>query len=232
MTTLGIIPARGGSKRFPGKNLSLLAGKPLLQYSIESCLAANKLDRLVVSSDDEKILAIAEHIQLGISLRRPAHLAEDKSLVIDTIMDVLSSLEVAGEGPFDIVALVQCTSPLTLPIDIDGAINELSQHKKADSAATVMELEHHIHPAKLQKFTNGWLVPIPGIEISMEPSYNLEKYYVRNGSVYVSRRRTLENGKTIGDACRGYLMPFERSVDINTHFDLEFAEFLLSRTGK
>ena len=228
---LGIIPARGGSKRFPGKNLVPLAGKPLLVHSIETCLHAKMLDRVIVSSEDDRILAVAENACPGVALRRPDHLAQDTSLVYDTAIDALGRLEALGEGPYQIVALIQCTSPLTIPLDIDGAINELIRYPEADSVVTVVELDHYLHPTKLNLMKEGWLEPCVGTEQAMQPAHMLEKFFLRNGSAYVSRRSIFEQGRVVGERCRGYVMPPERSVDINRPIDLNFAEFLLSRAS-
>ena len=224
---LGIIPARSGSKRFPRKNLALLAGKPLLFYAIEAGLQSEKLDRLVISSEDDEILSLAASISSDLPLRRPDHLAQDTSLVYNVTMDVLAQLESRGEGPYAYVVILQCTSPFTTAADIDGTI-KLFLNSDAESACTIVELDHFAHPMKLKRFKGGWLLPFLSSEEAMQPYHELPRLFVRNGSVYASRREVLENGALIGERCLGYLMPRERSVDINTPFDLTFAEFLLS----
>ena len=225
---LGIIPARGGSKRLPRKNLALLAGKPLLLHSIEAGLQAKELDRLVVSSEDDEILALASSISPNLVLRRPDYLAQDISLAYDVVMHALTQLESRGEGPYAFVAVIQCSSPLTTAEDIDETMREL-RATDADSVCTIMELDHYLHPLKLKVLEDGRLRSFFGSDQAMQPAHELPRLFVRNGSVYASRRRVLEQGVLIGQRGRGYLMPRERSIDINTAFDLAFAEFLLSR---
>jgi len=225
---LGIIPARGVSKRLRRKNLALLAGKPLLLYSIEAGLQAEELDRLVVSSEDDEILACASSVSPDLVLRRPNYLAQDTSLAYDVVAYALTQLESRGEGPYAFVAVIQCSSPLTTAEDIDGTMRAL-RATEADSVCTITELDHYLHPAKLKLLEDGWLRSFFGSGQAMQPAHALPRLFVRNGSVYASRRRVLEQSVLIGDRCRGYLMPSERSIDINTAFDLAFAEFLLSR---
>ena len=227
---LGIIPARGGSKRFPGKNMAELDGRSLLEHAIAAALGARLLDRVVVSSEDEEILATAGRLRPDLAVKRPPALAQDRSPVLDVVMDVLERLEGQGEGPYRVVAIVQCTSPLTSPRDIDGVIEELLHHPDSDSAATVVRLDHALHPRKLKSLKHGWLYPLWGDDQAMQTAHELDDVYVRNGSVYVSWRDTLERGEIMGARSRGYVMPSERSVDINTPIDLEFAAFLRSRS--
>src|SRR5690349_10663573 len=133
---LGIIPARGGSKRVPRKNVRLLGGKPLVARSIETALASRRLARVVVSSDDEEVLEIARRYEPSQALRRPAELSGDTSLAIEFVRHALAVLEEAGEGPFDVVAIIQPSSPFTEPADVDGVLNLLAA-SGAESAVSV-----------------------------------------------------------------------------------------------
>lgn len=217
MRTLGIIPARGGSKRLPKKNLRMLGGKPLVAWAIETAKCA-KLDRVVVSSDDPEILRIADELALA----RPADLATDTSLAIDYIRHALAEL-----GNFDVVVVLQPTSPFTLPEDVDKTV-ALLDASGADTAVTVMEIEHAMHPLKLKVMEGDRLLPYSEDEQGRMAAHELPKVYVRNGSVYATRKRVIEGGGVIGEDCRGYRMPRERSIDINDELDLAFAEFLLA----
>lgn len=229
MAVLGIIPARGGSKRFPRKNLALLRGKPLLLYSIAACAGANRLDHFVVSSDDDEILALAESTHPGCALRRPAELASDTALVYDTVMHTLHTVEKSG-AYFDLVAIVQCTSPLTRSEDIEGVIADLQAHPDATCAATIVQLDHYMHPVKLKTWQEGWITPWLDVQETLQPAQELETLYVRNGSVYVTRRSLLEQGRLAEVRCRGYLMPPERSIDINIPRDLIIANYLMGES--
>ena len=228
---LGIIPARGGSKRLPRKNVVPLAGKPLVAWTIEAARASRRIARLVVSSDDDQVLDIAASYDKQLPLRRPDVISGDQSLAIEFVRHALTTLEDAGEGPFDSIVILQPSSPLTLAEDIDNTI-ELLATSGADSAVSVMQLDHAVHPLKMKTLDGDRLVPYLEEERGRMAAHELPTIYVRNCSVYATRRATIDRGEVIGDDCRGYVMPRERSLDINEELDLQFAEFLLSRGDK
>lgn len=227
---LGIIPARGQSKRLPRKNLSLLGGKPLLAWAIEAARQARHPSRLIVSSDDAEILALAGNYDQRLPLVRPAELAADDSPAIDYVRHALSTLERDGQVRFDVVVILQATSPFTLPEDIDRTI-ELLLASGAETAVSVMKVDHAVHPVKLKTMSGDRLLPYLEEERGRMAAADLPEVFVRNCSVYATRRAVIESGRIIGDDCRGYVMPRERSLDINESLDLELAEFLLSRQG-
>ncbi|MEX2113437.1 MAG: acylneuraminate cytidylyltransferase family protein [Pirellulales bacterium] len=229
LSTLGIIPARGGSKRLPRKNLLPLAGKPLVAWSIEAALHARLLSRVVVSSENAEVLAIAKDYDPRLPLPRPVELAGDKSLAIEFVKHALSTLEARGEGPFEAIVIVQPSSPLTLPEDIDATV-ELLAASGAESAVSVMQLDHAIHPVKLKILEGDRLLPYLEDERGRMADHELPTIYVRSGSVYATRREVIERGRILGDDCRGYVMPRERAIDINVLLDFQFAEFLLTRS--
>ncbi|HTM54643.1 MAG TPA: acylneuraminate cytidylyltransferase family protein [Pirellulales bacterium] len=224
---MGIIPARRGSKRLPRKNVRPLGGKPLVAWIIEAARLAKRLDRVVVSSDDPEVLQVASTYDRTLPLERPADLATDQSPAIDFVRHALERTA-SGDQPFDAIAILQPTSPFTLPDDIDRTI-ELLERSGADSAVTVMRLDHAIHPAKLKSLSGDRLLPYLEEERGRMAAHELPDVYVRNCSVYVTRRATIERGQVIGDDCRAYVMPRERSLDINDEQDFLFAEFLLSK---
>lgn len=228
LKTLGIIPARAGSKRLPHKNVRSLGGKPLVAWCIEAARAATKLDRLVVSSDDEEVLRIAKSYDVSLALRRPGELAADESPAIDYVRHALQVLEATGHGPFAAVAILQPSSPFTLAGDIDATI-ELLQRTGADTAVSVMQVEHATHPIKLKTMQGDRLLPYLEEEQGRMSAAELPAVFVRNCSVYATRRHVVDAGQIIGADCRGYVMPRERSLDINDGMDLAFAEFLVSR---
>jgi CMP-N-acetylneuraminic acid synthetase len=225
---LGIIPARGQSKRLPRKNLCKLAGKPLLGWAIDAARQARQLNRLIVSSDDDEILALARSYDVRLPLKRPPELAADDSPAIDYVRHALATLELDQERHYDVVVILQATSPFTLPADIDGTI-DLLLAGGADTAVSVMRLDHAVHPVKLKIMSGDRLLPYLEEERGRMAAADLPEVFVRNCSVYATRRAVIESGRIIGDDCRGYVMPRERSVDINEPVDLELAEFLLSR---
>jgi len=226
---LGIVPARGGSKRVPRKNLRLLGGKPLVVWAIEAAMKAQRLTRVVLSSDDEQILALSRGAGANVlALRRPDELSTDSALAIEYVHHVAAELNAMGEEVFDAVAIVQPSSPFTLGEDIDATV-DLLLRSDADSAVSVMQVEHAVHPLKLKRLEGTRLVPYLEEERGRMTEHDMPPVYVRNGSVYASRRATLERGSIIGESSRGHVMPRERSLDINDELDLAFAEFLLER---
>ena len=229
MNTLGIIPARGGSKRVPRKNLRLLGGKPLVAWAIGAALGATRLSQVVVSSDDDEVLQIANAFVLCRGLRRPDELSHDRAPAISYVHHALATLESEGAGPFESIAIIQPSSPLTLPEDIDGTL-ELLERSCADSAVSVAQIDHAIHPIKLKTMQGDRLLPYLTEEQGRMASHELPVLFVRNCAVYASRRATIDAGQVIGADCRGYIMPSGRSVDINEEIDLLFAEFLYCRS--
>jgi CMP-N-acetylneuraminic acid synthetase len=228
LSVLGIIPARGGSKRLPRKNVRLLAGKPLVAWTIEAARGSRRLNRLVVSSDDPEVLRIAHDYDPRLALERPASISGDQSPAIDFVRHALKALETTGAARFDAVAILQPSSPFTSAADIDATIDLLAT-SGADSAVSVVQLDHAIHPLKMKVMEGDRLLPYLDEERGRMAAHELPTIYVRNCSVYVTRRQAIDRGQVIGDDCRGYVMPRERSLDINEESDLLFAEFLLAR---
>jgi CMP-N,N'-diacetyllegionaminic acid synthase len=225
MNILAIIPARAGSKRLPGKNTKSLHGKPLFFYAIEAALQSKYISRIVVSSDNKEVLQLAVQYSGIQSIQRPAELSGDHSPAIDYVKHALQILK----EEFDLVVILQPSSPLTLPEDIDGTIHLLLQHPEADSSVSVMKLDHSTHPVKLKVMQNNLLLPYLEEENGRMASHELPELYVRNCAVYVSRNNTIAKGQIVGHQCLGYLMPRERSVDINDPIDFAFAEFLIKK---
>jgi CMP-N,N'-diacetyllegionaminic acid synthase len=225
MRTLGLIPARGGSRRIPRKNLAVLGGSTLVRRALETALAASCFDVVALSSEDDDILAEASALD-ALTVLRPAELASDGALAYDVAMHALTVLE--RERPrFDALAVVQCTSPFTAPDDLAGAL-EMLERTGAESVVSVVRLETAHHPLKLKVLEGDRLLPYLADD-RMVPSHELPPVWVRNGSIYVSRRDVLERGVLVGEDVRGFEMPAERSFDIDTERDLAFAEFMLSR---
>jgi CMP-N,N'-diacetyllegionaminic acid synthase len=231
MTTrvLGIVPAREGSKRVPGKNTRLLKGKPLCAWVIEAALGAKLLDRLVVSSDDPRVLEIAATYGSSLPLARPAELAQDTSPAVDYVLHALAELEKRGEGTFDAVCIMPASSPLTLSSDIDATIG-LFLRSGAETAVSVVKIDHATHPLKMKLMEGERLLPYLEEENGRMATHEMPPIFVRNCAAYVSRRSVFHDYRQIiGRDMHGYVMPAERSVDINTEMDLFMADFLLGR---
>lgn len=231
MRVLGIVPARGGSKRVPRKNLRPLLGKPLVLWALEAALGSRLITRVVLSSDDPEILHVARPYGEGVPLLRPPELASDSAPAIAYVRHALNVVEAGGAERFEAVAIVQPSSPLTLPEDIDDTI-ALLEASGADTAVSVVRLDHATHPAKLKVMAGDRLLPYLEEEAGRMAAQDLPEVFVRNCSVYATRRAVVESDRVIGEDCRGHVMPRERSVDINDEMDLLFAEFLLQRSHR
>ena len=228
MRVLGLIPARGGSRRVESKNLAVLGGKTLVRRALETALAAGCFDTVALSSEDREILAQADGLPEVVQIVRPPELATPAALTYDAVVHALATLEgEAGHAPFEAVAVVQCTSPFTAPEDLAGAV-DLAERTGAGSVASVTRLDGVVHPLKLKRMEGERLVPFLEDD-RMLPSHELPPLWARNGSIYVSRRETIEAGSLDSADMRGLPMPPERSHDIDTPTDLAFAEFLLAR---
>ena len=228
MRLLGIIPARGGSKRVPRKNVRRLLDKPLVAWTIEAALGSTKLSRVVVSSDDAEVLAVAAGYDPKMALRRPDEMSGDLSPAMEYVRHALDTLEAAGEQRFDGVVVLQPSSPFTTSRDIDATI-EVLERSGASSAVSIMAVDHATHPIKFKRLEGDRLLPFLEEERGRMAEHELPKLYVRNCSVYAARRSLVDTGELIGPDCRGYVMPRERSVDINDELDWEFAQFLAGR---
>jgi CMP-N,N'-diacetyllegionaminic acid synthase len=230
---LAIIPARAGSKRIPNKNKKELGGKALVRYAIEAALSAKKVNSIVVSSDDEDILNISKEYSGVIPIVRPLEISGDQAPAITYVQHALEYMEQNFALLYDMIVIVQPSSPFTLGKDIDHTIALLlEKNKEADSSVTVMKLDHAIHPVKLKTIVQNELKPFLEPENGRMAEYELPELYVRNCSVYVSSIENIKNNKIIGDKCLGYIMPRERSIDINDPIDFAFAEFLINKKNE
>jgi CMP-N,N'-diacetyllegionaminic acid synthase len=229
MQVLGIITARGGSKGIPRKNIASLMGKPLLAYTAEAGLAARRLSRVVISTDDAEIAQVAREYGIEVPFMRPAELAADNTPSIPVMQDVVRRLEAQG-ARYDAIFLLQPTNPLRTAGDIDGAIG-LLERTGADSVISFVDTGER-HPARMKSIDDAGRVVDPPFAEPFEgmPRQQLPKLYLRDGSVYLTRRDVLiEQGSLKGADCRAWVMPEERSWNIDTPFDLFIVEQMLRR---
>jgi CMP-N,N'-diacetyllegionaminic acid synthase len=224
-SVLGIIPARGGSKGVLRKNIRNVAGAPLISYTLKAALNCSCLSRVIVSTDDLEIASVAR-MNGGEVMMRPEEFARDDTPMIPVITHVLSSLAQNNEV-YDIVVLLQPTTPLRSSEDIDAAVDLLDK-SEADSVVSAYRVEDN-HPSRMYKISDGYFRPY-----DKEPEGNLRQdlpdVFHRNGAIYASRYSQLvENKSILGDKILPYIMPRERSVNIDDEFDLKIADFLLNR---
>jgi CMP-N,N'-diacetyllegionaminic acid synthase len=229
---LGIIPARAGSKRVPRKNVRLLGGVPLVVRAMQLAERCPSLSDIVVSSDDAEVIALAQQQKSPFVVRRPPELATDTAPAIDYVTHALRVLERdRGRARYDATCILQPSSPLTLPEDVEGTL-ALFADTGAACAVSVMKLDHAIHPLKLKRMEGDRLLPFLEPERGRMAAHELPELFVRNCAVYVTRRDVIDAGRVVDEESVGYVMPRERSVDINDEMDMAFAEFLHSRLGR
>jgi CMP-N,N'-diacetyllegionaminic acid synthase len=226
---LGLIPARGGSKGLPGKNLRVVAGKPLIAWTIEAALAASSLSAVVVSTDDEDIARVAAEFGAEVPFMRPAELAADATLMIDTVLHALDALAAQGRD-FERVMVLQPTSPLRVAAYIDDAV-ELMRASGSDAVVSVTETDH----SPLWSNTlppDGRMGAFLRPEVAGRRRQDLPAYFRLNGAIYLIRVDTLRRARAfIGDFAVAYVMPREASIDVDSALDLDMAELLLRREG-
>jgi CMP-N-acetylneuraminic acid synthetase len=218
MRILGLIPARGGSKRIPHKNLALLGGRPLVLHAMLALRQSRRVAARRISTDCPEIARVCRPLMSV--LMRPAELATDDTPMLAVVRHALETL-----GNYDAVAVIPPSAPLTVARDIDGTI-ELWEESGAESAASVMRVPHAYHPIKAKRLIGSALQPYWEPESNRWTAEQLPAVYVRNCAVYVTRLSAIERGQLVSEDCVGYVMPAERSVDINEPIDLELARLL------
>ena len=186
---IAVIPARGGSKGLPGKNIKILAGKPLIARTIEQAKKSKLIDKLIVNTDSKKIAKIAQKYGAEVPFLRPKKLAQDKSSIYDVIFHTLDWFEKRG-FKFDLVVLLEPTSPLRKENDIDDAIKLfLKNYKRADSLVSVGEI-HLENPSITLKRDGKYIKPY--IKTDFSRRQELPKAYFPYGVIYLSKARTLK----------------------------------------
>jgi CMP-N,N'-diacetyllegionaminic acid synthase len=219
---LAVITARGGSKGVPAKNIRTLAGQPLLFWTIQAARQATRLDRFILSSDDAQIIRIAAEFGCEAPFVRPAELARDDTPGVLPVLDALERVQ-----GYDVVVLLQPTSPLRSAADIDACV-DLVVSSEAPACVSVTAV--HEHP-----FWTYWLRPGGQLERVLQDDsarvsrrQELPPVYRPNGAVYVARIPWLRETQTfLAAGTLGYVMPFERSLDIDTASDFVHAELAL-----
>lgn len=222
---LGLIPARGGSKGVPGKNLRLLGGKPLIAHSIDAARRSRHLDRVVLSTDSPAIMSLAASID--VPFRRPPSLASDTATTASVIAHLIEWLQTERRSLPEIIVLLQPTAPLRSALDIDRCL-DLILDAGGESIVSVCEAPRHHHPAwQFEIDASGTLAacdgrPLPEI---IPRRQLLTPTYVRNGAIYAFRTSLfLRTGSFYSERTLAYVMPPERSINIDTLGDWEAAE--------
>lgn len=222
---IAIIPARGGSKGLPGKNIMDLCGKPIIAYTIQAALSSKYITDVFVSTDDEEIYNIGLAYGAKDTFLRPKELASDSSLAIDNYIYTLNRLNKEYGFNVDKFIVLQPTSPLRRVEDIDQAI-ELFESSHADSVISYCE-EHH--PINWHKYIDesGKLESIFSDTLNNRQDERIS--YYPNGAIFVFNYSLIKSGKYYSDNTYPYLMPRNRSIDIDTLEDFEYTKFLMER---
>ena len=228
---LAVIPARGGSKGIPDKNIRLLAGQTLVERAAYVAAESGVIDRTILSTDSERIAEEGRRIGLEVPFIRPAHLAADDTPMLPVIEHAIDFLEQGGWSP-EIVVLLQPTSPLRTTDHVRNAVRQLRQ-SGADSVVTVIELPRHLSPDYVMRVEEGRLVPFLEHGASVTRRQDARPAYVRDGTVYAFWRRTMiETGTIYGHDCQPLVLPALESLTIDTPQDWEEAEHRIASAAK
>ncbi len=222
----GVIPARGGSKGLPGKNLKRLGALSLIGHAVASAQEARGLTRFIVSTDSPEIAEEARRHGAEVPFLRPAELANDHAGMVPVLQHAVRWLESAGARP-DFVVTLQPTSPFRVGADIDRTIDSVAE-TGADSAQTLVEASYH--PFFMKTLDGDRTIPLFAEGKKYVRRQDAPAVYQPSGAVYVTRYPVLMNeGQVLGHDNRGIVMSFEASVNIDTEWDFQLAELLLAR---
>lgn len=225
MRVIAIIPARGGSKGVPGKNKMIINGLPLITYSIETALRSELIDEIIVSTDDPDIVKISNKFKVLIHERSP-QLSTDTSKVSDLVTDIMKTIN-SSENV--LIVLLQPTSPLRTPIEIDKAIELMKENTSYNSLISLIQVEDK-HPARMYEFINDVSIKSLMPEFETYRRQDLPKYYQRNGALYIYRYIVDEDCMDLmKKPSIGYIMNSEKELNIDTEIDCLIAPHLIKK---
>jgi CMP-N,N'-diacetyllegionaminic acid synthase len=213
---LAIIPAREGSKRVVGKNTRSLGGIPLIAHTIKAAIKSKKIDRVIVSTDSQSIADISMEYGAEVPFLRPKSIARDETVMLDVFKYMLERLKVENGEIIDSFVALQPTSPFRNSSDIDSAI-ELFCNNNTDS---VISFTKEAHPPEWNRIIN---------DDNTFSNFITEEIYRFNGAVYVYKSKLIKNSLMYNDTSLAYVIPEERSLDIDTENDFMYAEFLINK---
>jgi CMP-N-acetylneuraminic acid synthetase len=228
---LGLIPARGGSKAIPRKNIVNLAGKPLLAYTCEAALSSQRLSRIILNTDDQEIAAVGLKYGVEAPFVRPAQLAEDDAPILPVIQHAIEWLAANQDFYTDVLVLLQPTSPLRRAEHIDAAV-DLLLGSAADTVVSVRDVPHQYNPVSLMQVDDwGCLQPFLEGEMILRRQ-DKPRVYARNGpAILAIHRHTLDSDRLYGDKVMPYIMGPLESIDIDDQDDLTLVEALIQSQG-
>lgn len=225
---LAIIPARGGSKGLPQKNIKPLLGKPLIAWTIEAVKNSKYVDRIIISTDDKEIANICNNFGVPVPFLRPKELAKDNTPIVDVVLHLLRYLKTTENYSPGFIALCQPTSPLRTSYDMDKAFEMLFANKRADAVISITEVSENPYWMRVLADDNF-------IDYFLKHNYrdyrrqDLPSVYIVNGALYICKTDIFLKNKTFTpERTIGYVMPRSRSVDIDDIFDFKTTELILS----
>jgi CMP-N,N'-diacetyllegionaminic acid synthase len=221
---LAVIPARGGSKGIPKKNIIELNGKPLIQYTIESAIQSSYLDDVIVTTDCEEIAEVSKLAGAEVPFMRPDELASDSAKTIDALVHAVDELAKNGRT-YDYIVLLQPTQPLRLSQHIDEAIEKLIASDKSSLAAVTKVQEHPILVRSID--AQGELVPLLNVSSTVRRQ-DFPEFYKVNGAIYINKLSEFNLDTSLNDNLVPYIMDHRYSTDIDELFDLEIAKIFLA----
>jgi CMP-N,N'-diacetyllegionaminic acid synthase len=229
---LGLVTARGGSKGIPGKNVKLLAGKPLIRWTIDEACKSRLISRLLVSTDDEEIRSVSLAGGAEVPFLRPTEIAGDTSPHIEVMIHTLDWLKNEQNYQPDYVLLLQPTSPFRTVQDIDGVLQMAMDNPEVDALIGVCEAENH--PFLIKKLDHrGKLEDYLQSELAYLRRQDLPPAYVINGAIYLNKPSSLRRErKMVPTGSLAYIMPKERSLDVDTPWDFHVAELIMNERIK
>lgn len=231
MRTVAIICARGGSKGVPGKNIRLLAGKPLLAYTIEHALACKGIKRTIVSTDSDEIAKVAREYGAEVPFMRPKELATDQISKIPVLQHAINFIEKEEGKKLDIIVDLDPTSPFREVSDIERCLETLKK-KDTDSVVTIYEAHHNPYFNMLEE-KGDYLVLSKKPKKPILRRQDAPRVYQMNACVFaVWRNMLMKKGTYFTNKMRGILMPIERSLMIDTEYEFKIADFLMSERIK
>lgn len=230
---LAVITARGGSKGILGKNIKKLGNKPLIVYTLDIAKKSKLITSCIVSTDDKDIVTVCKNHGADVPFMRPKELSKDDTPHLPVMKHAIEYMEKKLGKKFDYVVIFQPTSPFRIVEDIDGTIQKLID-TGADSAVSVCEWRE-AHPMKAKKLDGDYVTPYFQMETSTQ-RHKLETVYKRSGAVYAMKRDVVMGGKKprdlYGKKIAGYIVPTDRSIDIDIPFDWVKAEWMLEDLKK
>ena len=232
MRILAITLARGGSKGIPKKNMSLISGRHLIEYTFSEALKSKNIDRYILSTDDIQIANFAKKFGVDVPFLRPPELASDTATSVDALKHAVLFCEEQENKKYDLIVELMCTNPFKKASDIENCI-QLFKDNKVDSVIGVSKLEDH-HPARIKKIVNGYIRDFAVPETSSRRQDLKPEAFIRNGSIYAISRDKLvnENYRFGGQDSLAYVMEDPANINIDTKWDLLLAEVVMQNQNK